>query len=361
MIISTCGFGETGSSAVTDYLKECPEVQVNDNFEFTLATAVDGLEDLGHFIMEKNARQGASIYAIQRFERYIKSKIKNWTTQTAITKEEINKLTTDFLDAVTQLEYVGFSPRINRNDIGFIKKYVGDSLIRKRIVRKLERKGIIKQNFDFYPLDKVRVSIKPDNFYDAAQEYVSGLLREMGMDPDGMIALDQAFSGTDPAKSFQYFKDPYAIVVDRDPRDVYIFAKKKALSIDRFMPTDTVDNYIKYYRLMRDKQPYKNEHPRILSIRFEELIYEYDSTSKKIDDFLSIRNENKKTVFIPEMSIANTNLVTKYPEFAEDVKIIEKELPEYIFHFENYPDLQNTGKMFYGRSPKNPVKKITKQ
>ena len=354
MVISTCGFGETGSSAVTDYLKECSGIQVSDNFEFTVSTAVDGLEDLGYFLMEKGARQGTSIYAIQRFEKLVNKRKKGWSVQTGISQKEVEDATQEFLDKITQVRYVGFSPRINSPGGETAKQIIGDSLIRRRIIRPLEKKGVIKKNFDFYPLEEVRVAIRPANFYEAAQEYVCRLLKGMGVDPDGKAALDQAFTGANPAKSFPYFRDPRAIVVDRDPRDVYIFAKTKALSVDRFMPTDTVENYIKYYRLIRDGQPYLQEDPRIILVRFESLIYEYEEATQKINDFLGVTNEKRKTVFVPEMSAANTNLITKYPEFKDDIRKIEEELPEYLFDFAKYPEISNSGKMFYGRSTKNP-------
>ena len=354
MIISTCGFGETGSSAVTDYLKECNGVQVLDNFEFTLVTEVDGLEDLAHFIMEKSGRQATSIYAIQRFEKVVKDHVKSWSVQTGISKEEIDKATQEFLDSITQLEYVGFSPRINRNDSGFIRHYIGDSLIRRRCIRTLEKKGILKKNVDFYPLDSVRVSIRPDGFYDKAREYVCRILSGMGMDGE-KIALDQAFTGPDPSKSFPFFNDPKAIVVDRDPRDVYLIAKKKALSIDRFMPSSDVESFITYYRLLRKDMPYLKDDPRIIRIRFEDMVYNYEETTALIDDFLSVQNERRKTIFKPEQSIANTNVAYRYPELADDVRKIEEALPEYLFPFEDYPDRNNTGEMFMDRATNNPI------
>ena len=360
MIISTCGFGETGSSAVTDYLKECEDIQVNDNFEFTLSSSPDGLEDLAHFLMEKCGRQSISIYAIQRFEHLIQSHAKGWSVQTGISKSEIMEATQDFLDSITQVKYVGLSPRINRTDSPWMKHYLGDSLIRKRIVRRLEKKGVIKNNIDFYPLDEVRLSIRPDNFYDEARKFVRRLLKGMGMNGQ-KYALDQAFTGPDPAKSFPFFEDPYAIVVDRDPRDVYVIAKKKALSLDRFMPSDDVKSFILYYRLLRENMPYLQDNPRILRIRFEELVYEYEKTANKIDEFLSIKNKNRKTIFIPEHSAANTNVAYRYPELADDIRIIEKELSNYLFPFENYPEIDHSGHMFMDRSNNNPIIQASKR
>ena len=352
MFISTCGFGSTGSSAVTDYLRECDGVQVLDNFEFTIATQVDGLEDLEYHLMFRNTRQSSSIYAIQRFEKVIEGKKKKWCAGTGITSERVDEITEEFLDSITQVKYVGFSPRINQKDSEFIHKKIGDTLIRRKIVTKLEKKGIIKENFDFYPLGEVRASVRPAGFYEAAQKFVIDLLEGMGVDLSKNVAMDQAFSGNDPAKSFPFFPDPYAFVVDRDPRDVYIFAKKKLLSFGRFMPSDNVDNFIAYYRMLRDGQPYKEENDRILRINFEDMVYDYDNATKRINEFLGVESRSPKSIFEPSKSIANTNLVKRFPELREDAEKIATELPEYLFHFEDYPDVDNSGKMFYGRALK---------
>ena len=52
MIIGTCGFSWSGSSAVQDFLKEFEEIEVYDRIEFILAFHPDGLEDLDDFSLE---------------------------------------------------------------------------------------------------------------------------------------------------------------------------------------------------------------------------------------------------------------------------------------------------------------------
>ena len=155
----------------------------------------------------------------------------------------------------------------------------------------------------------------------------------------------------------KFYEDSYAVVVDRDPRDMYIFAKKVLLSKGRFMPTDTVENFIEYYRLLRSGDSYRFENERVLRLRFEDMVYNYDATTKRIDDFLHVVNTNKKSIFVPEMSAANTNLIRKFPEFAADIAKIEQALPEYLFDFDKYEPIDNGGKMFFGKSPLNRIKK----
>ena len=351
MIVSTCSFGSSGSSVVADYLAECDDAFVFDRFEFNFITEPDGIEDLEYHLVMRNSRTGSSIYAIQRFRKLVRKHSLGWSKLTKTSQERIMELTEEYISGLTQVKYKGFSPKIDKKHSDLIEHYLGNAIIRQRLVYGLEKKGIIKENFDFYPLDYVEISIKPKNFYELTKKYLRTLLEEMGFDfSKKIVLLDQAFSGNDPAKSFSFFDDVCAIVVDRDPRDMYIFAKKVLLSKGRFMPTDSVENFIAYYRALRDGQPYKEPNPRILKLQFEELVYNYDESVGKIDAFLGIENKNRKKYFIPEMSAANTNLIRKYPEFADDVKKIEEELPEYIFDFSKYDEIESGNGTFFGRS-----------
>lgn len=350
MVVSTCSFGSSGSSAVTDYLAECENVCVFDKLEFTLVTQIDGIEDLEFHIMKQNSRHSSGVYAIQRFRKVINNRLKGWNKRTGISKEFVKTLTDEYINEITQVRYKSFSPKIDKRHSAFLQTYMGNSIIRQRLIYGLEKKKIIKTNVDFYPLDYINVSIKPENFYSATKKYLTRLLEAMGCDFSKMVVLDQAFSGNDPVKSFPFFDDVYAIVVDRDPRDMYIFAKKVLLSKGRFMPSDNVEDFIKYYRALRENQPYKESHPRVLSLKFEDMVYNYEETVNKIDKFLNIENKNRRTIFIPEMSAANTCLIRKFPELKADILRIEEELSEYLFDFSKYEMMKSSNGMFFGKS-----------
>ncbi len=353
MIISTCGFGSTGSSAVADYLLECDGIQVFDNVEFMVATDPDGLEDLEFQIMKHHTRILSSKYAIQRFCDMIKRHEKEWTANTPITKEEIEALTKRFIDNISQICFCGFKPATDQHIKQLFIRYFGYSVFLNRIIRPLEKKHIIRHNRDYFPFGKVYAAIAPENFYEESRNYIRELLEKMGCDYRKNIVLDQAFTGCDPAKSFPFFDDPYAIVVDRDPRDLYIFAREVLLSRGRFMPTESVKEYVKYYKMLRENMPYKTPNDRILVISFESMVYDYENTTEKLNAFLGLKNNNRRTVFVPEVSVANTNLIRKFPEYMDDVKYIEDMLGDYLFPFEKYKDMDNKGEMFFGKSPLN--------
>ena len=97
----------------------------------------------------------------------------------------------------------------------------------------------------------------------------------MGADLNKPICLDQPFEGNNPEQSMVFFRDSYAVIIDRDPRDLYL-EYKYATNVDaKFFPHSNVDDFILYYRNLR--QGY-NDNDRTVRIRFEEFIYEYDTS-----------------------------------------------------------------------------------
>ncbi len=97
--------------------------------------------------------------------------------------------------------------------------------------------------------------------------------------------------------------------------------------------------------------PYKMPNQRILRMQFEDLVYNYEQATLKIRDFLKLGdNPNPKSVFVPQRSMANTQLILKYPQYKKDVEYIESHLSEYLFDFSKYPAPDHTGEMFMGKS-----------
>lgn len=348
MIIGACGFGSTGSSAVCDYLLEFGGIQVLDKMEFTWVSGVDGLVDLEFHLMHPHSRTGDSVIAISRYKQRMKDVEREYKKYGNIQPEVFEESVNKFIDNITSVKWNWYD---NKNE-GLIRKYVGHYLFQNRIIPYLERrKG---HQIHCYPMTEVNLSVLPDNFYDAARIHVKELLSAMGADFTKPVILDQPFAGNNPQACFPFFEDPYAFVVDRDPRDNYIFSKTRLLGRNHFMAVENVDDFIAYFRAIRANQPYKNQNKRVLAIQFEEMVYDYDVATKKIRDFLGLaENPNPKSIFDPSLSIANTQTFKRFPQYADDIKKIEKELPEYLFDFSKYPEPDLSGEMFFGRSPKN--------
>lgn len=353
MIIGACGFGSTGSSAVSDYLKEFDDISVIDDLEFTWVVQQDGLIDLEHKVMHPHFRTTDSIIAIERYLELMKRKMHSYEVH-GLSSQAFQQSVEAFIDAITQVSWDWYDLRDDYK--GLIGRYVRKAIMIRRFIPWMEKKKGTR--ISCYPMKKVRLSVKPQNFYEAARKHVSEMLCGMGADPSKHLVLDQPFSGDNPQAAFPFFHDAYAIVVDRDPRDNYVFARTRLLGRNHFMAVDTVEDFVKYYRALRDGQPYQEKHDRVLSIMFEDMVYHYDETTERIRAFLNLpENPNPRSIFEPSLSIANTQVYKRFPEFAKDIEVIERELPEYLFDFSRYPEPDPKGKMFFGKSPLNSGKK----
>ena len=221
-----------------------------------------------------------------------------------------------------------------------------------RIIPKLNK--YFHKDFLIWPNRTLEVSVKPEGFDEKARQFVHRMLEAYGADFSRNIVLDQPFIGNDPAKSFKYFGDAVAIVVDRDPRDNYIFGREFLAKRGRYMPCENVEEFVAYYRLMRHNQPYQQQNNRILRLHFEEMVYDYVNATAKVRQFCHLpENPRPLSVFDPKLSVNNTQLILKFPQYKKDIEYIERELPEYLFDFSRFPKPDNTGQMFMGKSPLN--------
>lgn len=352
MIVGACGFGSTGSSAISDYLLEYGEgkVQVLDNIEFTWVSGVDGLIDLEYHLFHPHAVSNDSIKAVDRYIKRAEESLREYHKYAGIPKKVFMSSTKEFIESITKVNWDWYI-RFPRN---FFVRIIELYIMRNRIIPYIEKKR--GKKISCYPMEKVCLANNPVEFEVKAKKHVAQLLNAMGADSSRIIVLDQPFAGNNPQACFKFFEDPYAVVSDRDPRDNYVFSKTRLLgkSFSHLMPTDRVEDFVEFYRGIRDNQPYKNNDDHVLSLHFEEMVYDYENATLKLKTFLKLpENPNPKTIFDPSLSIANTQVFKRFPQFSKDIEYIEKELGEYLFDFDKYGVQKIKGEMFVGRSPKN--------
>lgn len=346
MIVGSCGFGSTGSSVVNDYLLEFGDVNVIDSLEFTWVCGVDGLVDLEYHVMHPHFRSYDSVVAIERFKKMVKREERLYTLSGKISTNKYREVTSSFIDSITTTSWDWY----NLTPSTLKELYFDHFILERKVVPFLEKK--FGKRISCYPMKRAHLSVCPENFYTLAKKHVHEMLKLLGANFNKCIVLDQPFAAGNPQASFPFFEDPYAIVVDRDPRDNYIFAKTKLLARNHYMPVDKVEDFVKYYRAIRDNQPYKEKNDRILVLQFEDLIYNYDEGTRKIREFLSLpENPNPKSIFDPSISIANTQVYKRFPQFSDDIRYIEENLKEYLFDFSLYPEPDLKKEMFFGYSP----------
>ena len=352
MIISTCSFGSTGSSVITDYLKEFDSLHVMDSAELTWICAVDGLIDLDYHLNNPHNRTADSIRAIERYKTLCIRRKRIFEVVWGIPWSVFEKSLYEFLNSIVMVSWKWNSH--SPEGVSLWRRIVVKILDKTKYIYKWELKN--KRQWEGFPYKDVYFSVKPKNFDVAAKKHIKDILIAFGAKENEHLVFDQLFPGNNPQSCFKYFDDPYAIVVDRDPRDVYVFGKTLLLKgrAGHLMPLNDVKDFVVYYRALRDNQPYKEKNDRILCLRFEDLVYHYDTATKKLRDFLHLGdNPNPKSIFEPSMSMANTQIWKRYPEFKKDIEYIESELKEYLFDFTGCPEPDVNAKMFSGKSPKN--------
>lgn len=345
MVIGLCGFGFSGSGAVLDLLREYEGIKVGKDIEMSFLYRPDGITDL-HYHLNNPARFFTSDYALKRFENKIHKFFRVHPEQWGLKNyNSIYELTEKYLDSLTDVKWRGWWSQ----DADYFE---GLSFIVYRILSKLtffNPSLCLKMQKAFYYRD-MRLSIAPENFIEKTQEYLRQLFLILGYDIEKeTIVLDQAFSGDHPSASSIYYKDAKAIVIDKDPRDLYLLLKKESfIRYCSWTPTGNVMDFVKYYHSIR--RGYRDINPeKELLINVESLIYEYENTLALIESYIGLDKSahlHPYTYFDPKKSINNTQLFRKYPELKEDIDVIEKELSQYLFDFSKYPAQTSFGKAF---------------
>lgn len=333
--LGICGFGFSGSGAVLDLLKEYNDVFVADKIELSFIYKPDGLNDLYHNICVSPSRYFSSDSSIRRFIQLMK---RNKTVYNQLTKGQFESYLDEFLNNIIDVKWKGSTSVHAYQDkgISFWKQRFAKAL-RKRIEKKT---GPLKHH-RAPEIEMYYSGISGDVFMQQAITFVSNMMTAMQGESKAKIrAIDQAFSANNPRASFPYFSHPKAIIVLRDPRDIYLLAKCTLGLSGSFIPTDNVVDFITYYRGLLNSSKNIADDNDILTINFEELIYNQEGGRKKIEEFLGIEDRIiDKRYFKPEISINNTQLWLKYTNYADDIKQIENQMREYLFPFDIFSNI----------------------
>ena len=109
MIIGACGFGSTGSSAITDYLCEFDDIQSMDDMEMTFVWVPDGLIDLEYHLMHPHGQTLDSMFALERYVQLIKNNIRRFGAY-GFTTAAVRDSTERFVDAITDVSWKYYKP-----------------------------------------------------------------------------------------------------------------------------------------------------------------------------------------------------------------------------------------------------------
>jgi hypothetical protein len=344
MIVGVCGFGYTGSGAVLDLLKEYRETSVIEEPEFYVSYIPGGIEDLEYNLVTNPRRFMGCNMAFRNFIRIIEANGFFLCQMQKLSKNQFKPLSQKYIRDLIQIEYSGYS----------FCEYFDSSSLRRNLIFRLWNKMLkipdflLRYGIITTPNTSMRYSINPDNFSELSRRYIEDLICSFGGDTNKTVILNQSFSADFPERSFKFFNNPKAIVVDRDPRDLYIMGKKYLLGDGRFMPVDKVEHFVEYYGGIR-KYIDAGKETETLRIKLEDLIYKYEETKELIQQFINIREHYLPLQYYnPDISANNTQLYrrSETKSLLKDIKYIENRLSDYLFPFESYKSVNCLRKPF---------------
>lgn len=352
-IITTTGFYNTGSSAITHMLSEFDVVSnTAGTYEIRIMFDPDAMSDLEYNLIDNPHRQNTPL-ALLRFKEYIdfnSSSLLNHHYE-QMCDGNFKKISYEYLEDLCDFKYLGAS----HLDVWHRGKLFW-------IVNRIYKK-IIYSVFGYTPPKYIVPSLmKPqvqyagtfdeDNFLLASKKYLSKFLSYVNKDNRDILMIDQLLPPTNISRYQRYIPEDYSlktIIVDRDPRDLYVICKY--LENTKIIPCDTPEDFCRWFLWTRGQSAKQKDSNDFLRVQFEDLIYEYDKTRNKVVEFCGFENmqcSQKRNVFKPMNSINNTHVWLRYPQSKDEVVYIENRLKDYCYDYDSKdlkPDYEK-GKMF---------------
>lgn len=326
--ITCVGYHDTGSGVIDDLLREFDNIASGGyGLEARFLQDPDGVSDL-EFNLIQNPHRLNSGYSLKRYLIYIK---KNNHTYKLLFGNKWKKLALEYVTDLADFSYQGYWS----GDLWIINPIKLYCYYFKRGLNKLKpRKWRTPIQHNYFPeLETFHVHLTKEEFLSKTICYTNKICKLLNPNNLEYVVLDQAVSPVNVSRYIRYFDNLKVIVVNRDPRDIYIESVSRN---ERVLPKDPYQ-FCKVYRDTRQSVDGIHNCEYAMYINFEDMIYHYDDMVKKICDFLEIDNKhhiNPKEKFNPDISIKNTRLWEKFPEYSEAMKIIEKELEDYLYFSE---------------------------
>jgi hypothetical protein len=294
--VAVSGYGWSGSGAVVDLLREFKDYKSLD-VEFRLLKDPYGIVDLESFLVN-NWDILRSDVAIRDFLWFTSILDKSGSRFSRIGENLSTRLYVDFksetikyIDNLTSLKYIGYSMIYNYNIPSVI-------LFIRKVLRKL---AVISIN-------KIMYLSKPtqEKFEFETRQYIERIFKNFFIKNNiKTLVLDQAIPISNINATMKYFKNIKLIIVDRDPRDIYVdlIINKALVGADNNIE-ERPKRFVEYYNLQRSSIDLNDN---ILQIRFEDLVINYNKTVNVIKSFLGedIFHINKYKYLKPEKSLKN--------------------------------------------------------
>ena len=226
---------------------------------------------------------------------------------------------------------------------------------RKRILNKILRMTIWRNQPDRQlntMKDIITLCSSPseEKFLRLTKTYIDELFGSV-CPRDKIAMVDQILPPTNIKRYLRYFNDIKVIVVDRDPRDVWVL--EKYVWKDGVIPHEDVETFCKWFKYTRKHRETENLHTgNITFVQFEDLIFHYDETVSSLEKWIGFNPRDHirpRTRLNPDKSIKNTQTWLRVNDVPmEEIHYIENELNQYL-----YTDFPKMSEMVLGKPDEN--------
>lgn len=340
--VAVTGYFGTGSSAVVDLLKEYKNVRVvpygDKSYEHNLFYHHGGLYDVCALLTRGNTLYTSDkvinnfINEMKRLNDYNYVWFGSYNT---LFEDNFMRLVFDFVDEIAEKREDKTTNHIIRTRFSVIK-LMAQVFMRITKKRKFSNYGV-KYVYDKEPVYCALPT--EEELYAAAKRFTQGYFELFnGTDNNEVKIFDHIIWPGQIDAYKECFNDNFKIIiVDRDPRDLYILDRyiwsgNKYRQSKAHFPDDA--NQFSKEWASTLVSCFKNENA--MRVHFEDLIYKYDETVKTIEEFLGLDASlhiEKYAHFNPNDSIENSQVFRVKPEWEKQVETIEREIPELLYDF----------------------------
>jgi hypothetical protein len=343
--VDISGFGHSGKGIITDLLREFDGYNVpHSNFEFNLIRINGGLLDLKNALVNNWSPIRADS-AIRSFLHLIKRVGPSAKLSKPLSLFHANGMNYDnkFNRKFTELSLEYVNQLVNYTYKGEWPYPMITEPNSKQFFQRILNYAKIKEKF----YTNVYVAA-PKNFDQVTSIYLKTLFGQILAENETTVVMHNAIEPFNPTPSLDLFgNEAKVIIIQRDPRDIFASTASPGNGYipeyeikshwqlkGNFLNIDNIERFIKRQNLYYDQVNYAADDNRVLRMRYEDVVINYEESVGRIIHFLgesSNVHKSKYAFFDPSRSKKNIGL-WKGLKDQDSIKKIEQALPEYCYN-----------------------------
>ena len=338
-IVTCASYFATGSSAVTDLISEYDGVKSLTKYEFRFLHDPDGVSELEYNLVENFNRHNSG-HALKRYRKLV----EYYSDHLLVRRYEPffgnhwKELSYRYIDALTDFSYAGYW-QYDFYDRGpwfeFWHKLPG------RILSRTLWKVFPATRFATYHDVTLASHPTEEKFLECTRAYTDALMQAANPENKPFVMMDQILPSSNIKRHMRYLNNTQAVIVDRDPRDVFLLEKYE---YNEAPCPKNVEDFCKWFRYCREtKNQECYDDRKVLILQFEDLIYHYEETKQKLIAWVGLKESDHREPFKyldPRKSIKNTRYWVSHPQYRQEADRIAELLPEFLYDYSEIEGLE---------------------